>query len=186
MSHLFRILLTIFILLLTAFVLMGVFAPKNYQVQRTKTIHASPNVVWAQLVNFKNWKNWSVWNEKDKNMQTTYSGKDGDIGAMMNWTGNDSVGTGSLTLKSISLNKEMTYEYSMKKPVALNALGTINLKNATDTSVVVTWIDYADLPFKLRPFMHFMNMDDWLGSDFERNLTKLDQVSSEIQAKLKN
>ncbi len=185
MSHLFRILLTIFILILTAFVLMGIFAPKNYQVQRTKTIHASPSVVWAQMVNLKNWKNWSPWEELDKKMKTSYAGKDGDIGAKMMWEGNDSVGTGELVIKSMSTNKELVYEMAFKEPMAMTTLGTILFQNITDSSVDVTWKDYADLPFKFRPSMHFMDMDAMMGSQFERGLFKLDSVSREIYAKVK-
>lgn len=77
-------------------VALGVFGPKNLDVERSRIVNASPEVIWEQISDFNNMANWSPWHELDPDMTITNntsftSGK----GASYSWSGNDKVGLGT-------------------------------------------------------------------------------------------
>jgi len=66
--------------------------PGTYRVTRSTTVSAPPAVAYAQVADFHRWDAWSPWAHLDPNMQTTFSGADGAVGASYSWKGNDQVG----------------------------------------------------------------------------------------------
>ena len=70
----------------------------TYTVERTTTINAPADEVYAQIVDFHNWRNWSPWDGLDPNMQRSYSGADSGVGAGYSWSGNRKAGAGSMEI----------------------------------------------------------------------------------------
>ena len=47
-------------------------AGDNYTVERSATIDAAPERVYAQVAGFRRWTSWSPWEELDPNLERTY------------------------------------------------------------------------------------------------------------------
>jgi len=72
--------------------------PEEFQVTRTTSVKARPDVVFDQINDFHNWDKWSPWAKLDPNMKTTYSGAQSGVGSSYAWVGNDDVGEGKMTV----------------------------------------------------------------------------------------
>ena len=69
-------------------------APKTYEVSRTTTIDKPKAEVFNYLKFLKNQDDWAPWGKRDPNMEKSFTGTDGEIGATSYWNGNKDVGEG--------------------------------------------------------------------------------------------
>ena len=180
--------LGIFILaIVLIYVVLAFFGPKNYTVERTKEINAPAEVVFEQVSKFNNWQNWSPWKEKDPTATYTLTGEDGVVGTEYKWSGNpDLSGKGSMIINEVVPNQKFGYDLTFFEPWEMSSKGGFELTPNGETTTV-KWYDKGDIPFAQRPFMLFMSLDDMIGGDFERGLTKIDSISVlKAQAEEKN
>ena len=69
-------------------VILGMIAPKNYNVFRTITVNKPKSEVFQEIRMLKKQREWSPWSKKDPNMKIEYTGTDGEVGAKSAWVGN--------------------------------------------------------------------------------------------------
>lgn len=69
-----------------------------YTVERSTTINAPAEKIYAQIADFHNWRSWSPWDDLDPNMKRTYSGADSGVGAGYAWSGNRKAGEGEMKI----------------------------------------------------------------------------------------
>lgn len=161
--------------LIVIWLILAVFAPSSAHVQRTTIINAPSNVVYDNVNNFHNWKSWSYWDNIDKvTMNDSFSGPEAGVGAVHYWNSpNDSVGKGSIKITKSEPNTFIETELNFDGYISM---GGWKMKDTTGGTAVTTYMD-MDSPFLMRPMMLFMNMDEMLGSDFEKTLAGLKRVS---------
>ena len=68
-------------------VVLHLIAPSDFHAQRSITIDAPKEVVFANVKYWQKWQAWSPWAEQDSSMKVTVSGKDGTVGAVYQWEG---------------------------------------------------------------------------------------------------
>ena len=96
----------IILAILIVLVLISVFEmPVKYSLERSAVIDASRQIVFDQVRFYKNFILWSPWSKMDPNMSFKISAPDGTVGSSYSWSGNDSVGIGSLTTISLTKNR---------------------------------------------------------------------------------
>lgn len=80
--------------------LLGLVAmqPNTFAVTRSAVVSAPPAIAFAQVNDFHRWAAWSPWAQLDPSMKTTFSGAPAGEGAIYDWTGNDKVGRGRMTI----------------------------------------------------------------------------------------
>ena len=155
-------------------VLVAVIAsrPANYHIERSATLSATPEAVYAHLVDFHQWDAWSPWARLDPQMKTTFSGAAAGAGAVYDWTGNDKVGQGRMTILDAEPNSKVTIRLEFIKPFASTC--TAGFALAPDgNGTRVTWSMDGNNNFVGKAFSLFMNMDKVVGGDFERGLQQL-------------
>ena len=107
----------IILLLVILIVVLGLIAPKKYEVERSVLINAPKQIVFKHVVKFKNWNAWSPWAEKDSTMTIAVEGKDGEQGSVYTWIGDPKItGEGEITNTGVKENEEMTYHLHFIKP----------------------------------------------------------------------
>ena len=77
----------VLVVLVAIVVILGLVAPKDYQVDRSLTIDAQKELVFRHVQYWRNWAGWSPWAERDSTLQVAVEGADGSEGAMYKWTG---------------------------------------------------------------------------------------------------
>lgn len=155
---------------------MGLFAKNTYHIERVTVIDAPHDIVYEQVRFFKNFKNWSPWHIYDPNMKTEITGTDGEAGAVYTWSGNDKVGTGTQTIKSVAparIDFEVNYSDWGAYPAYF-----ILKKEGEKTNV--TWAMDMYVPFPWNAFAMLTDVNAFVGKDFENGLLNLQKVCEQI------
>lgn len=153
--------------------------PDSYAVSRTIEVEAPASVVYELVVDFNNWIHWSPWEKYDPNMEKSISGS--GEGAVYSWSGNDSVGTGSITVVEAIPYTAINNKLKFTSPWESESSNTWRFEEKNNVTTVI-WTDSSDLPF----FQRFMGsmMDDVMGPDFERGLASLKSKSENQYAEI--
>lgn len=156
--------------ILLALFVLHLAGPKEYKVSRSVTINADRAAVWNKVGTLKGIDEWSPWNERDPNAKYTYSGTDGQVGAVVGWKGNEEVGVGEQEITAVDPMNSITTALRFKEPQQDEAIARILLADAA-TSTEVTWTLEGKFPFPATIlFLLFMDMDELIGPDYEKGL----------------
>lgn len=166
------------LVLAAIYLVLALFGPKNYKVERSRIMTADKEAIWEQVSSFENWPNWSPWQEKDPTVKNKFTGEMGEVGARMSWVGDEELsGTGNMEITEISPISSFNYTLKFEVPFEMQSNGGMTLSNE-EGKVKVTWYDEGDISFLMRPMMMFMDLDGQIGPDFERGLEKIDSVAN--------
>lgn len=169
--------IALYVLLAIVFliVILGIIAPKNYEVKRELVIKKPLSEVFTYLKSLKNQDNWSPWAAKDPNMKKTFTGKDGEVGCISAWEGNKDVGSGEQELTNIIENVVIESQLRFLKPFKSTSDAYLKV-NKVDNGTNVIWGFTGKNKFPISIMMLFMNMDKTVGKDFEEGLGKLKKI----------
>ena len=168
------------VLLLAVYLILCICGPGKMHVERSIQINQKSDVVFNEINTLKQWQLWSYWDNIDPNMQSTYEGPESGVGAVHKWTSeNDSVGNGSLTIKTSTPNTLIECD------LAFEGMGTSTsgwaLKDTLGGTKVTAYMD-GETPFMFRAMMLFMDMDAMLGKDFEATLAGLKKHTESLES----
>lgn len=166
--------------LLFLIVLISVFLPSTYHVERSIVINKKPAVPFGLIKNFKDWNQWSPWHARDTQMQILYSETTGEIGSWYQWeSSNPDVGRGKMTITKLAENQliEMAFSFDDMDPEAV----TFKFEPAGD-GVKITWAmdgGCSGMPwYWVVPGKYFgLMMDKFIGPDYEKGLNNLKTIS---------
>jgi uncharacterized protein YndB with AHSA1/START domain len=164
------------LVVILALVVVIATRPSTYHVERSATIAAPPEVVFAQVSDFHKWEAWSPWGKLDPKMKTTYEGTQGTPGASYAWSGDDKVGEGKMTVTAVKPNERLDIKLEFIKPFASTAANGFTVAPAgKDTKV--TWFMEGENTFVGKAFSLFADMDSMIGKDFEKGLADLKKAA---------
>ena len=143
-----------------------------YTVERTRTINAPTEEVYAQIVDFHNWRNWSPWDDLDPDMQRSYPGADSGVGAGYAWVGNRKAGEGTMEITIAVEPSSVQIALDFLKPFKSSSTTTFNLKPQGEATEV-TWTMTGPKTLMTRVMGVLKSMDKMVGPDFEKGLTQL-------------
>jgi len=149
-----------------------------YTVERTTTINAPAEKVYAQVADFRNWRTWSPWDDLDPDMKRTYSGADSGVGAGYAWSGNRKAGEGQMKITEAVEPSSVQIALDFLKPFKSSSTTTFNLKAQGETTEV-TWTMTGPMTLMTRVMGVFKSMDKMVGPDFEKGLTQLKGVNEQ-------
>lgn len=155
--------------------------PDTYHVERSTTISAAPEAVYANVADFHKWHAWSPWDKLDPQMKMTFEGTQGTVGASYAWVGNDQVGEGKMTVLSVDPNKRVEIDLHFIKPFDSSAKNGF-VFDAAGKETKVTWYMDGNNNFISKFMCLFMDMDQMIGKDFEKGLADLKKVSETAPA----
>lgn len=150
--------------------------PDVFTVQRTATLQAPPEKVYAVLEDFRRWHEWSPF-ERDPAMKRTISESARGKGATYAWDGNSEVGAGRMEITDAQPPSKLVLKLDFIKPMATSNVVEFTVVpkgNASD----VTWSMRGPMPFISKVFCVFVDMDKMVGKDFEAGLAKLGAVAA--------
>ena len=148
-------------------------AEDTYTVERSATIDAPPEAVYAAIVDFRNWPNWSPWEDLDPDLQRTYSGEDAGLGSVYEWKGNRKAGAGRMEITETEEPSRIRIALDFIKPFTSSNVTTFYLTPA-DGGTEVTWTMVGPKTLMTRIMGIFKSMDSFVGKDFEKGLAQLD------------
>ena len=174
--------LGVLLLLILGFVGFVATRPGSYHVERSTSIAAPPEIVYAQLADFHAWSAWSPWEHLDPQMQRTYDGAPSGVGAVYQWSGNDKVGEGKMTITDAQPAQNVGIKLDFIKPWQSTCMTGFALTPGAD-GTQVTWSVDGKYNFVEKAMCVFMSMDKMMGADFEKGLASLKSTAETEAAK---
>lgn len=164
-----KIIITVVVVVVTLGVI-GNLIKTDVHVERSKPINASVEELQKQIADFREFDTWSPWKDIDPNATAEFKGPQGEVGAELHWSGNDEVGTGyqkvtSISSERIDIDLVFTAPWESKAKVYYTFV-------PKGEEVSVTWAYDGDMPVLMSLFM---DMDEMIGSKYEKGLNTLDE-----------
>lgn len=153
-------------------------SPEEYKVSRETTINAPAELIFGQVNDHRNRDQWSPWEQMDPQMTKSYSGPESGVGAIYEWSGNDSVGTGSLEIIESVPHSYIKSNLVFTSPWESSSIIEWNF-DETESGTQVTWSVSGSFPGYLF-WMSEATMDEMMGPDFERGLTQLKALAESM------
>jgi carbon monoxide dehydrogenase subunit G len=164
------------VVLVAAVLIFAATRPDNFRVQRTTSIKAPPEKIFALINDLHRWGSWSPWEKMDPEMKRTYSGAASGNGAVYAWQGNSKVGEGRMEISDTSPPSKVTIKLDFIKPFEAHNTAEFTLEPKGD-STTVTWTMYGPSPYMAKVIGVFNSMDSMIGKDFETGLANLKTVA---------
>ena len=169
-------LLLVVVAVIAIILAMAMAKPNEMKIERSMTMKASPEKIYAVINDYHNWGQWSPWDHMDPAMKKTYSGAPSGVGSVYEWLGNDKVGQGRMEITSATPSSNITMKLDFLKPFEAHNVTMFDLAPEGD-GTKVTWTMTGQSNFMSKVMQVFMNMDKMVGKDFETGLGNLKGVA---------
>jgi hypothetical protein len=148
--------------------------PRQVHVDRSITINAPREAVFAQINGFGTFNKWSPWFELDPNAKYTFEGPATGLGAKMIWVGDPStLGSGSQVVTAVQADERVACDVDFGQGAPAKQVISL-AANAAGTTV--TW--GIDVDLGMNPVSRYFGLgfDAMIGKDFEKGLGYLKKV----------
>ena len=167
-----KIIALVVVVLLAALLVFAATRPDTFRVQRSASIKAPPERIFALINDYSSWGSWSPYEKKDPAMKRTYSGAASGKGAVYEWEGNKDVGQGCMEITDTSSPSKVGIKLDFIKPFEAHNIVEFTLQPVGD-STNVTWAMQGHTPYFAKVIHVFFDMDSMVGKDFEAGLANL-------------
>jgi hypothetical protein len=168
------------VVLIGLLVVIIAMRPSTFRVERSATIAAPAEVVFAKVNSFQSWRSWSPWEKKDPNLKRTYGGPPEGVGSTYGWVGNQNVGEGRMTIERSDRPSLIQIKLEFFKPFKGTNTATFSF-TPDGAGTKVNWVMDGSYNFITKGISMVMDMDKMIGTDFEAGLAAL-KAESEAAA----
>lgn len=168
-----KVLLALFSGFVGLFLVIGVFAPKEFSIEREVIVNKPKAVVFDYLRSLKSGQEWSPWSKRDPQIKIEFKGTDGTVGATSSWSGNREVGVGEQEIKSIVEGSRIDFELRFKEPMEDKSTGHLITESVSDHQTKVKWGMKGKSPFPKNIVCFIFNMKKSITTDFDSGLAQL-------------
>ena len=164
------------VVLVAALLAYAATRPDTFRVERTTSIKAPPEKIFALINDLHDWVAWSPFEKKDPAMKRTLSGAPNGKGAVYEWEGNKEIGKGRMEITETSPPSRVSIKLDFVEPFEAHNVVDFTLVPQGDATNV-TWAIHGPNPFISRVIGIFCNMDRMIGKDFEAGLADLKTIA---------
>lgn len=155
-----RTVAVIIALLVAAILIYAATRPDAFRIERSTSIKAPPEKVFALINDFHQWEAWSPWEKIDPEIKRTYSGALSGKGAVYAWSGNKDIGQGRMEIIESSSPASVVLKLDFITPFEAHNTVEFTLV-AQGNSTTVTQAMYGPSPFISKLMGLFFSMMAW-------------------------
>jgi uncharacterized protein YndB with AHSA1/START domain len=170
------IIVAVLALAVAVVLILALRKPDILRVQRVASIHAPPEKVFALINDFHQWRAWSPYEDRDPNLQRTYSGANSGKGAVYEWRGNRNVGSGRMEILDAPPPQKVVIKLDFISPFEGHNTAEFTFVPQGDATQV-NWLMHGPAPLMSKVMQVFMNMDNMIGKDFATGLANLKRIT---------
>jgi len=167
-----KLIAIVVLVLIVAILGFAATRPDTFRVERSTTIKAPPETIFAYIEDLRRWSAWSPYEKRDPAMKRTYGGAPSGTGATYAWEGDANVGTGRMAIVETSAPSRIAIKLDFLRPFEAHNTAEFTLRPAGDTTHV-TWAMYGPSSFVAKLMGLFLDMDAMIGKDFAEGLANL-------------
>jgi uncharacterized protein YndB with AHSA1/START domain len=165
------------VIALAAILVVASRKPDHFRIERSATINASPETIFALINDFQQWRSWSPWETRDPALRRTYSGAQSGKGAVYDWEGNRNVGAGRMEIMESAAPSKIVIKLDFIKPFEGHNTAEFTLSGGANATVV-NWAMTGPSIFFSKVMQVFMSFDRMIGKDFEAGLANLNRLAA--------
>jgi carbon monoxide dehydrogenase subunit G len=166
----------IVVALIVAILVYATTRPDTFRVQRSTTIKATPEKIFALINDFRAWSAWSPYDKLDPGMTKTVGNVAAGPGAVYEWEGNNKVGKGRMEIIESSPSSKILIKLDFVRPMEGHNTAEFALE-PIGSETRVTWSIQGPCPYMSKLMGIFMNMDTLIGKEFENGLGNLKAIA---------
>lgn len=182
MKQKLKIVLAVFLILVAIFLAVVAVQPDEFRVTRSLDMSVPVADAFTQVDDLHNWENWSPWAKLDPNVTNQFQGALRGTGAVFKWSGNDSVGEGSMRITESLPPNLVRIKLTFIRPFAGENDVEFSFKPEKEKTRV-TWTMSGTNNFVGKAMCLFMNMDKMLGGQFEQGLNSMQTAAKKAAEK---
>jgi hypothetical protein len=162
----------VLLLLVVAILLFAASRPNTLSVQRSITINAPAEKIFALINDLHSWKDWNTDGQEDPTVTRVYSGSASGVGALCDWDSRGRAGKGRISIAESHASDRVAVKVDFVKPFESHNLNVFSLASAGNETVV-TWSWQGQNLYFMKVMGVFANMDKMIGSHFDSGLQNL-------------
>jgi hypothetical protein len=172
----FKTIAVVVVVLIAAVLVYAATKPDTFRIERTASIEAPPEKLFAIINDLHNWDAWSPYEKLDPSMKKTLGGAASGKGAVYEWDGSSKVGAGRMEIVESSPPSQVKMKLDFFRPFAAHNTAEFTLRPTGDATDV-TWALYGPSPYISKLMSVFFSMDGMVGSAFEEGLGNLKRLA---------
>lgn len=173
-----RSILLIVATLVAVVLVLAVTKPETYRIERSLTINAAPEKIFALINDFHNWSRWEPQDRQDSTLKREYFGAENGIGAVTEWNSSGPGGKGRAAITDSVPFQEISVKVDFVKPFEAHNFNEFVFQ-PDGPSTKVTWSMRGTNRYFMKVMSVFLNMDRMMGKHFEDGLNDLKTVAEE-------
>ena len=171
-----KTILIVIVVLIAGVLIFATTKPDTFTVQRSTTIKAPPEKIFAVVNDFHRWPDWSPWEKLDPAMKRTLGGATSGKGATYAWEGNSKAGAGRMEIVESTPASKVGMQLDFIKPFEGHNIAEFTLTPQGD-STQVNWVMRGPTPFVSKLMQVFVSLDTMIGKDFDEGLANLKRLT---------
>ena len=157
-----------------AVLLAAALMPSKYTIEKEIIINKSPEQTFNKVADFNFYREWNPWQKSEPTAKYKISGAPSTIGHKYDWNGKK-IGSGCLTVKSLTPNKNLELSLEFIKPWKTEANDNWKFEDLKNGSTKVIWHNSGPLPYPIARLMGpFISKN--LNSQFVQGLNSLKEM----------
>ncbi len=171
-----KIIAIVVAVLLGAVLIYAATRPDSFRVERSNTIKAPPEKIFAAINDLHQWESWSPWEKVDPALKRNYGGAVSGKGATYAWVGNKEVGSGSMEILESTPPSKLLLKLDFTTPFEAHNMVEFSLVREGDATRV-TQAMFGPSPFISKLMSLVFSMDKMVGTKFEEGLANLKAIA---------
>ena len=157
---------------IAALLIYAATKPDSFRIQRSTTIAAPPDKVFALINDLRQFNTWNPFAKLDPQNAITYDAVTTGVGGAYTWQGEKS-GAGRMQIAESVPAQRVTAKLDFTKPFEAHNMVDFTVQTQGDKGSTVTWAMHGPMPYMNRLMTVFFDMDKTVGKDFEAGLANL-------------
>jgi uncharacterized protein YndB with AHSA1/START domain len=166
---------TILLIVAAAIAALMIYAatkPDTFRLQRSATIAAPPEKVFALINDLRQFNTWNPFAKMEPSVVMTYDATSAGVGGAYNWKG-EKTGEGRMQITESVPAQRVSAKLDFSKPFEAHNNVDFTVQPQGDKGSTVTWAMHGPMPYLNRVMTIFFDMDKTVGKDFEAGLANL-------------
>ena len=160
------------VVIIAAILIFAATRPDTFHIQRSRTIIAPQEKVFALINDLHNWPRWAPQDREDSSMKRSFSGAAAGVGAVSEWEGRGNSGKGTMTIMESDALRKIVIQVDRVRPFRARNMNEFTL-GPDGAGTKVTWSMTGPNLFIMKLISVFTNMDRMMGKHFEDGLENL-------------
>ena len=164
------------VVVIVAVLLFAASKASTLSVERSMTVNAPPEKVFALVNDLHNWKDWNVDGQNDPSITRLYGGPTSGVGASCNWDSRGRAGQGRMSITESRPLEYVAVTVDFVKPFKSHNVNVFSLARSAN-GTLITWSWQGQNLYFMKVMGVFTNMERMIGTHFEKGLQNLKMLA---------